>query len=470
MDNHCTFKIWHKKKKEYINCKFPICKNQSNLTVCEIHLPLNEIGPHGKMVLCPECQDKMGEDTLKRHLDKCKLKSSQNKNKKRKITADDNTIITPRIWVKNSLKITDIPETIIQKIENIVNMNYEKFNIQISKRLLYDERIISTDFNNIYPKEQLIGKNSKNIFQEISIFENAKNLNLIFMNDNNDENGKNCFKINKQNEDEDEDKNEDKNENENENEKIIEKEKEEKENNNNNNNNNNRNNNIIVELGCGAAELSKTFQIGCKNHSSHILIDRMQYSSKNKFDKDINDKLKKLNQSKGLNNFLIRDVIDIKDMTMTNYIKENQEKEENNKIIFISKHLCGNALDLSIDKIISYYQYLKKKNITRNNKVSMIVATCCHYLLNSTTYCNFDYIQEILNITREEFDYMIRLTSWGTLKDTESNHYKLGKKIKYILDKGRCEFLKSHGFKNVEMVEYIDSTYTKENTLIIAYN
>jgi hypothetical protein len=76
----------------------------------------------------------------------------------------------------------------------------------------------------------------------------------------------------------------------------------------------------------------------------------------------------------------------------------------------------------------------------------------------------------MLNINDKELDYMIRLASWGTIKDIQSDNFKLGKKVKYILDKGRCEYLKLNGFKNTEIVEFIDSTYTKENTLVIAYN
>ena len=406
MQKKCSIKIWHRKKKEYVNCKFPICKNKSNLELCEVHLPLNEIGPHGKMVLCPECNDKMGEETLKKHLDKCKNLLQ----KKLKPISDDD-IITPRIWIKKNIKINDIPEEIIKKLEKIINENYDKFNIKISKKLLYNNNIINEDFKNIFRKEQLIGKNSKNIFQEISIFENAKNSNLISKD----------------------------------------------------------NNNIIIELGCGSAELSKIFHMGCKNNSSHILIDRMKYSSRNKFDKNILDKLNESNQKNNLNNFLIREIIDIKDIDIKNYINIEKEKEDNN-IIFISKHLCGNAFELSINKIISYYKYIKEKKIDKNNKIGIIIATCCHYLLNCISYCNFEYIKNNLNINKEEFDLMVRLSSWGTLKDFESEHFKLGKKIKNIIDKGRCEYLKLNGFKNVEIIEYIDSLYTKENTLIIAYN
>ena len=112
MEKKCSFKIYHRKRKEYINCKFPICENKSNLNLCEIHLPLNEIGPHGKMVLCPECNDKMGEETLKKHLDKCR----KNLEKKTKEISDEN-IITPRIWIKKNIKINDISEEIIKNLE-----------------------------------------------------------------------------------------------------------------------------------------------------------------------------------------------------------------------------------------------------------------------------------------------------------------------------------------------------------------
>ncbi|KAG4090193.1 hypothetical protein H8356DRAFT_954978 [Neocallimastix lanati (nom. inval.)] len=348
----------------------------------------------------------MGEETLKKHLEKCK------KSLKRKADEiSDENIITPRLWLKNDIKISDFPEEIISKLKKVINENYDNFKINISKRLLYDEDIIKIDFNNIFSKEQLIGKNSKNIFQEISIYENAKKLNIV---------SDNC-------------------------------------------------NNIVIELGCGAAELSKTFQAGCKNNSSHILIDRMKYASKNKFDREILEKLNQLNQQKCYNNFLVRDTIDIKNMDVKSYINEDKEKENNN-IIFISKHLCGNAFELSIEKIISYLKYIKNKNIESNNKFGIIIATCCHYLLNSNTYCYSEYIKKMLNINDKELDYMIRLASWGTIKDIQSDNFKLGKKVKYILDKGRCEYLKLNGFKNTEIVEFIDSTYTKENTLVIAYN
>ena len=62
---------------------------------------------------------------------------------------------------------------------------------------------------------------------------------------------------------------------------------------------------------------------------------------------------------------------------------------------------------------------------------------------------------------------MTRISSWGTLKEVEKN-YEIGKKMKLLIDYGRTEFLKKNGFKNVKLIQYIDSNITKENFLILS--
>ena len=62
---------------------------------------------------------------------------------------------------------------------------------------------------------------------------------------------------------------------------------------------------------------------------------------------------------------------------------------------------------------------------------------------------------------------MTRISSWGTLKEEEEKNYKSGKKVKMLLDYGRCEYLKENGFQKVILIQYIDSSITKENFLIL---
>ena len=389
--NHCEFKEFNKKYKKFVFCKFPICKNKNNLNFCFSHLPLNEIGPYGKMILCPKCNNKIGENNLEKHLKKCE------KILKKKEIYDEN-IINPRIWIKKEIKINEIDIKIIEKLKNIINSNYSKFNIKIEKNF-YDFNHIETqkDFKNKINNSQIQGKNSKNILQQISMFENIKNI-------------LNIKKIDL-----------------------------------------NNNKNLFVELGCGSAELSKTFQIANKN-SSFILIDRMKYTSKNKFDNFIKNNL--IND-----NFLIREEIDIKNMNINKIV--NEKNFEN--VFFISKHLCGNACDLSIEKIVDFC-----KNFNNKINVFICIATCCHYLINDENYINFNYIENELKINKNEFNFLCRLSSWGTLKEENENFF-FGKKIKNILDFGRIKFLFDNGIKNVKYVEYIESKYTKENNLILAY-
>ena len=59
------------------------------------------------------------------------------------------------------------------------------------------------------------------------------------------------------------------------------------------------------------------------------------------------------------------------------------------------------------------------------------------------------------------------MSSWATLKEEDKN-YTIGKKIKILLDYGRCNYLKNSGFKDVKLIQYIDASITKENFLILA--
>ena len=257
---------------------------------------------------------------------------------------------------------------------------------------------LNEEILNKFSKEEITGKNSKNLSQEISIYCNALKQNLFKLND------LDGIKT------------------------------------------------LIIELGCGAGGLSKTFQL-CNNNEndfSYLLIDRMKYRAKNRYDNFIKSKSKK--------GSLYRDVIDIKDLSLDKYLNSYDN------FIFISKHLCGEGCEISLNKII---------NIIKNNKIkeekkyfNIIIATCCHYLLNNQTYCNFKMFHDF-NINKEEFNLMTRMSSWATLKEEDKN-YTIGKKIKILLDYGRCNYLKNSGFKDVKLIQYIDASITKENFLILA--
>ena len=274
---------------------------------------------------------------------------------------------------------------------------FEKINPKIIENKVLKQEIL-TKFSN----EELNGKNNKNLKQEISIYCNALE-GKIFEIESKEKNGQN---------------------------KIL-----------------------IIELGCGAGGLSKTFQIcdNNKNNLSFLLIDRMKYRSKNKYDNVIKSKLK--------NGELKREIIDIKDLSLNNYF------DKYNNFCFISKHLCGEACEISLNKIVNLINDHKKEIIYK--KFYIIIATCCHYLLNFETYCNFKLFEEY-NFNKEEFDLLTRLSSWSTLKDENNKNYKLGKQIKTLLDYGRCLYLEKNGFKEVKLIEYINSDITKENIIILA--
>ena len=391
-NTHCLYKEWNYKYKCYKYCKFPICKNKNNLSFCGNHLPLGEEGPNGIMIKCEICNQNIGSNILETHLKKC----NKNKDKKYKEISNEN-IITPRLWIKKEIKISDIEQNKLEEITKKIEIMYDKINPNYDKNILLNEEIL-----NKFSKEETTGKNSKNLNQEISIYCNALKENLFSLEDDKD-NSKT----------------------------------------------------LIIELGCGAGGLSKTFQL-CndnENNFSYLLIDRMKYRAKNRYDNFIKSKL-----TKGT---LVREVIDIKDLSLNNYINLYDN------FIFISKHLCGEACELSLNKIINIIKESKNNTNFVNKNFNIIIATCCHYLLNNETYCNYKLFENY-NFNKEDFNLMTSISSWGTLKEEEEEKkYKSGKKVKMLLDYGRCEYLKENGFQKVKLIQYIDSSLTKENFLIL---
>ena len=390
-NTHCLYKEWNYKYKCYKYCKFPICKNKNNLSFCGNHLPLGEEGPNGIMIKCEICKQNIGSNILETHLKKC----NKNKDKKYKEISNEN-IITPRLWIKKEIKISDIEQNKLEEITKKIEIMYDKINPNYDKNILLNEEIL-----NKFSKEETTGKNSKNLNQEISIYCNALKENFFSLEDDKD-NSKT----------------------------------------------------LIIELGCGAGGLSKTFQL-CndnENNFSYLLIDRMKYRAKNRYDNFIKSKL-----TKGT---LVREVIDIKDLSLNNYINLYDN------FIFISKHLCGEACELSLNKIINIIKESKNNTNFVNKNFNIIIATCCHYLLNNETYCNYKLFENY-NFNKEDFNLMTRISSWGTLKEEEEKNYKSGKKVKMLLDYGRCEYLKENGFQKVILIQYIDSSITKENFLIL---
>ena len=385
--NHCLYKAWNYKYKCYKFCKFPICKNKNNLNFCGNHLPLGEEGPNGIMIKCKICNQTIGTNIIESHLKKC----NKIKDQKYKEISNEN-IITPRLWIKKEIKVGDIEQKKLEEIINKIEIMFEKINPNFDKNILLNEEIL-----NKFTKEEITGKNSKNLNQEISIYCNALKEKLFETNND---------KINERN--------------------------------------------LIIELGCGAGGLSKTFQL-CNdnlNDFSYLLIDRMKYRAKNRYDNFIKSKLVK--------GSLNREVIDIKDLSLDKYLSLYEN------FIFMSKHLCGEACELSLNKIIQIISESKKKE---NKSFNIIIATCCHYLLNCENYCNYKLFEDF-GFNKEDFNLMARISSWGTLKEEEKN-YKIGKKVKMLIDYGRCEFLKKNGFQKVKLIQYIDSSITKENFLIL---
>lgn len=242
------------------------------------------------MIECIKCGQIIGELKMKKHLKKCKASKNEN--------ISSNDIITPRIWKKQNVKASEIPENVLQsiskKVENIwndLNMENQFPNMDINISEKYHDFLFKH-----FKEEQLKSKNryffqndiyfhiSKHLLQEVSIIGHMQKEGILL-----------------------EDA-------------------------------------LYIEFGCGVGSLSRNIQLACNSKSSHLLVDRMNFRSTKKYDLDLSFN----------SDFVKRLVVDIKDLNLEEY-------KNRNFVIGCSKHLCGNACDLTLEKSMYYKKRIYQK-------------------------------------------------------------------------------------------------------------
>lgn len=102
------------------------------------------------------------------------------------------------------------------------------------------------------------------------------------------------------------------------------------------------------------------------------------------------------------------------------------EEDEKKSITIIAKHLCGVASDLAINSL-GYLSIEKEKDSFYNEEISskyeekdtrkrgLGLATCCHHACKYNSYCGRYWLENICNITEEEFEVMKSWSGWASL-------------------------------------------------------
>ncbi|SCU96168.1 LAME_0F15170g1_1 [Lachancea meyersii CBS 8951] len=247
-----------------------------------------------------------------------------------------------------------------------------------------------------------------------------------------------------------------------------------------------------IEFGCGRAEFSRYVNRSVFDHqlestsepaarSRFILIDRA--SNRMKFDSKFKDDLDELYPKDTLPEsrtypVLDRKKIDIKDLYIDNLLLNGGD----HPCVTISKHLCGVATDLTIACCLNSDVLHRQSKKLRG----MVIAMCCRHVCDAQQYVNQPFIEELIQDTgisySNFFNSLKKIASWAVcgrkagVQDSDvNNHFtnlpvlereKLGEKARRIIDEGRAEHLRRHGYR-ATLIRYIEPAISLENVAMI---
>lgn len=228
---------------------------------------------------------------------------------------------------------------------------------------------------------------------------------------------------------------------------------------------------LYVEWGAGNAFLSQ--QLQQQLHSDHIIIDRKTPKTKGDHKRDRTRLWKRI-------------TIDIKDIALdavpevcqTRATEETPTKTTiypTRPLCSFSKHLCGAATDLTV-------RCLEQHQSAPGATDSLLIALCCHHRCSWRSYVGRGFFEDTLGLTRDDFELMVRMSSWATSGDpahsaqsdvtnndmTHDEKRKWGWRCKRILDVGRVHYLKSIGYET-QFRYYVNPDVSLENILLVAH-
>ncbi|GAM18312.1 hypothetical protein SAMD00019534_014870 [Acytostelium subglobosum LB1] len=166
--------------------------------------------------------------------------------------------------------------------------------------------------------------------------------------------------------------------------------------------------NIFLEFGAGTGKLGYHVFQALDKSSGHIMIDRMKFKSLKKSDRMIKNE----KDCKYFDRFLI----DIRHLDLSKV-----EQLEKSNFVIISKHLCGCATDFTLRCLAN--------SITNNEKLRQTfagigIATCCHHVCTLDSYINPKYVNDVLQLTPDEFQLLCSITSWASIEPNKKKSKK----------------------------------------------
>uniref|UniRef100_A0A0K8UED4 tRNA:m(4)X modification enzyme TRM13 n=1 Tax=Bactrocera latifrons TaxID=174628 RepID=A0A0K8UED4_BACLA len=233
-----------------------------------------------------------------------------------------------------------------------------------------------------------------------------------------------------------------------------------------------------IEFGAGKGQL--TFYLAqlleTIPDSQVVLVDRM--SLRHKKDNKIEDRT-----------LVHRIRADIADFRMSRLELLHRSK----RCVAVSKHLCGAATDLTLRCITQPATEDSNKKTPKTDYI--LIALCCHHRCDWQAYVGKSFLQAN-GLTCRDFAVISKMASWaicGTGMSRErrraleeqaqtpvevidasktqrlclSERERIGDMCKRILDYGRLQYLREHGYE-AELKYYVTRDVTLENVCLLA--
>ena len=144
-----------------------------------------------------------------------------------------------------------------------------------------------------------------------------------------------------------------------------------------------------------------------------------------------------------------------------------QQVAPGRRTVVVAKHLCGAATDYALRSAVA-------SRAAGAPPVAMVLSTCCHHRCTYQAYPNRPFLARLGLSGRADFGALCRVASWyvdgrQTVEDSAASvRARVGASAKALLDEGRAEYLRAHGFDDTTLCRFVDAAVSPENMLLVA--
>mmetsp|Transcript_55626 Transcript_55626/g.63135 ORF Transcript_55626/g.63135 Transcript_55626/m.63135 type:complete len:420 (-) Transcript_55626:119-1378(-) len=245
---------------------------------------------------------------------------------------------------------------------------------------------------------------------------------------------------------------------------------------------------LVLDIGAGKALFTRTIYETLHRNVPCVAFDRRKQSEADVFYDPLDGVDDNSNASNGKEQEqpYTRLVGDVGRLSSSRNLQP-LHKSRGGGLVAVTKHLCGGATDNSLMALCRppLSEYVG----------GACLAPCCHQKTRREQYCNLPYLQTLglcrqhrgLRGAMQDADFrtlglVISMSKAKSGLSTYRHDYKhsvllqllgfdraaeLGRKARRVLEEGRAEYLRQHGFE-ATIVQYCDGAVTSDNLAIIA--